>query len=359
MYPLPQNEPARLDALYVLSVLDTPPEPHFDAVSRTASALFGVPIALVSLIDRDRQWFKARCGLDVEGTSREAAFCTYTILSDDVLVVEDATTDERFRDNPLVTGAPGIRFYAGAPLIMGPGIRVGTLCVIDTAPRSFTAEQRFQLADLAQTITALLRLNQSRAVAEAEIAARREREPFLSSVLNASSDCIKVVENDGSLTFMNANGLCAMEIECFADVRGAEWAALWPSEARSQVCAAIETAKQGSMARFEAFCPTAKGTPKWWDVTVSPVTNKDGHVTRLISISRDVTERYLSSQALARNEERLRLALEATGLGIWDIDPRTGERNWSTGLRDILGYGEDVVPARAAFLERLHPEDRA
>ena len=138
MYPLAHNEAERLGVLRDLRIIGTAPQPHFDAICQTATAMFGLPIALVSLVEEDQQWFKAKCGLNVDGTSREVAFCTYAILSDAVLVVEDALRDERFAQNPLVTGEPHIRFYAGAPLILDPGIRVGTLCVIDTVPRAFS-----------------------------------------------------------------------------------------------------------------------------------------------------------------------------------------------------------------------------
>jgi GAF domain-containing protein len=119
LYPLLPTEVERLHALRNLAILDTAPEAHSDAVVRVAQRTFGVPVAVISLVDQDRQWFKARCGLEIDSTPREMAFCTYTIMSDDVLVIEDATQDERFRKNPLVVGEPRVRFYGGAPLILG------------------------------------------------------------------------------------------------------------------------------------------------------------------------------------------------------------------------------------------------
>ncbi|AWN42314.1 GAF domain-containing protein [Methylobacterium durans] len=144
------NETARLAALRRLQVLDTPPEPSFDRLVEIARSVFGVPIALVSLIDSDRQWFKAKCGLAVSETHRDLAFCNYTILHDTVLAVPDARRDPTFANNPLVTGEPHIRFYAGAPLITAPGIRLGSLCVIDTKPREFDAADARVLAGLAK-----------------------------------------------------------------------------------------------------------------------------------------------------------------------------------------------------------------
>jgi diguanylate cyclase (GGDEF)-like protein/PAS domain S-box-containing protein len=161
MLPPLANETERLSALRDLRILDTPPEAHFDAVCSTAASLFSVPIALISLIDSDRQWFKAKCGTDVDGTSRDVALCAYTILSDKALIIEDATKDPRFAQNPLVTGKPGIRFYAGVPLILRPGIRLGTLCLIDTVPRTLSLQQREQLHNLARIVEAHVRLHEA------------------------------------------------------------------------------------------------------------------------------------------------------------------------------------------------------
>jgi len=134
---LPRNEDQRLQVLYDLLLLDTPPEERFDRIVEFASTEFDVPICLISLVDRDRQWFKAKVGLDACETSRDISFCAHAILeSNDLLIVMDAHADQRFHDNPLVTGAPHIRFYAGVPLVMDDGLAIGTLCLIDTVPRT-------------------------------------------------------------------------------------------------------------------------------------------------------------------------------------------------------------------------------
>ena len=132
----PANEAERLAALYALLILDTPAEERFDKIVAFAATEFDVPIATVTLVDAERQWFKARVGLDVCETGRDEAFCSHAILEADILVVEDALADPRFADNPLVSGPPHIRFYAGAPLIMPSGLRLGTLCLIDRRPRT-------------------------------------------------------------------------------------------------------------------------------------------------------------------------------------------------------------------------------
>jgi diguanylate cyclase (GGDEF)-like protein len=145
----PVNEAARIQVLHGLNVLDSAPEERFDRLTRLAKRLFNVPIALVTLVDKDRQWFKSCVGLDVNETSRDVSFCGHAILQDELLLVPDAKQDERFHDNPLVTGAPNIRFYAGYPLTVPNGNKMGTLCLIDTQPRQLDDEERALLRDLA------------------------------------------------------------------------------------------------------------------------------------------------------------------------------------------------------------------
>lgn len=134
--PLPDNEPERLRALHDLMLLDTSPEERFDRVVRFAAEQLDAPIALVSLVDEHRQWFKSRLGLQVPETGRDISFCAHAILQPDVFIVEDASRDARFADNPLVTGETHVRFYAGAPVSAPGGERIGTLCVLDTRPRA-------------------------------------------------------------------------------------------------------------------------------------------------------------------------------------------------------------------------------
>ena len=136
---IPDNESTRLAALYELLILDTPPEERFDKIAAFAAAEFEVPIAVITLVDAQRQWFKAKVGTEVCETGRDVSFCSHAILQDQIMVVPDALDDVRFADNPLVTGAPHIRFYAGAPLTLPSGLRLGTLCLIDRRPRTLDA----------------------------------------------------------------------------------------------------------------------------------------------------------------------------------------------------------------------------
>lgn len=151
--PLPAaQETQRLQTLQRLNILDTPPEERFDRITRLARSTFHVPIALVSLVDENRQWFKSCFGLDVRQTDRNISFCGHAIHSDALLVIENTLIDSRFHDNPLVTGHPNIRFYAGAPLHTSNGDRIGTLCLIDRKPRQLSPEERVRLRQLADIV---------------------------------------------------------------------------------------------------------------------------------------------------------------------------------------------------------------
>ncbi len=155
---LPANELQRLEVLHACAVLDTPPEGAFDEITDLAAELFHVPISLVSLVDETRQWFKSRHGLDVEHTPREISFCTHAILQSGVFEIQDAFADGRFADNPLVTGEPHIRFYAGTTLVTPDGRALGTLNVIDTVPRKLSDREKHMLTVLGRQVTAQLEL---------------------------------------------------------------------------------------------------------------------------------------------------------------------------------------------------------
>lgn len=159
--PVPNNEEHRLRVLRRLEVLDTPPEAAFDRITSIASAVLGTPIALVSLVDESRQWFKSKVGLEADETPREIAFCAHALCSEEVFVVTDASADPRFAENPLVTDNPNIRFYAGAPLKAPGGATLGTLCVIDQKPRQLSEEQKGVLSNLAGLVVRELELRKA------------------------------------------------------------------------------------------------------------------------------------------------------------------------------------------------------
>ncbi len=183
--PIPDHEEARLAELHGLAILDTPPEERFDRITRIASRLFGVPVALISLVDANRQWFKSCQGLAVCETPRGISFCGHAILHDEPLIIPDAQEDPRFYDNPLVTGPPHVRFYAGQPLHGPHGQRVGTLCIIDHHPRQLSSDELEALVGLADW-------------AETELNAAR-----LSTMLRSLADGMVVFDGEGSIDSVN------------------------------------------------------------------------------------------------------------------------------------------------------------
>lgn len=185
--PLPENESERLRRLHSLEILDTLPEPSYDDITFLASEIAGTPISLVSLVDTDRQWFKSRQGLDAIETPRSQAFCAHAILKpEETMVIADTLEDDRFAENPLVTGDPNIRFYAGAPLVLSDGLPLGTLCVIDQQPRTLTANQQRALEALSRQV-----------VAQIELRLALVHVKHLGGLLPICAHCKKVRDDDG------------------------------------------------------------------------------------------------------------------------------------------------------------------
>jgi len=156
--PIPENEAERIKALKEFDILDTKAEKAFDGLTRLAAYICKTPIALITLVDSDRQWFKSRIEMPVEETSRDISFCAHAILQNGVFVVNDATQDERFEENPFVTEEPHVRFYAGSPLTTTEGYKLGTLCVIDKVPRQLSDGQLAALRTLSYQVTTQLEL---------------------------------------------------------------------------------------------------------------------------------------------------------------------------------------------------------
>jgi len=175
--PVPvKDEAARLAALQKYAILDTEPEQAFDDLALLASFVCGTPLAMISLIDENRQWFKAKVGVNVSQTDRDIAFCATAIQQPDVFVVPDALNDERFRNNPLVVGEPNVRFYAGAPLINEDGLALGTICVVDRVPRELGPDQRAALQSLSRLVLAQLEFRRNLLLLKEALADRTKEE---------------------------------------------------------------------------------------------------------------------------------------------------------------------------------------
>ncbi len=357
------NEAGRLAALRHLAIMDTPNEAHFDAVCRLARDLFSVPIALVSLVEEDRQWFKAKCGTDLDGTERSIAFCNYTILSDDVFVVEDATRDPRFATNPMVQSEQAIRFYAGAPLMLRPGIHVGALCIKDTVARSFSSEQVRQLRDLAEIVVAHLRLREAQLGHEAEIAERL----CVERRLRAAAEFQAIAEETARLGHWRID-VAGRTIAWSAGIAGVfgrnamldvlaleEHLGFYHPDDRATVRARIEAAmadrsdlpRGGYEHRSRVLRPD--GEVRY--VSVYGVAERDeaGRVVSLHGVCLDVTDLTRSERELRDTGALLRATLEAMdqGLLMTDADDRVRVHNGRVAA--MMGVPESLLYDGASF----------
>ena len=187
--PVPKNEKQRLKVLWQYSVLDTMPEEIFDDLTELAARICEAPVAMITLVDEDRQWFKAKVGVSINETSRDISFCAHAITQPGLFIVPDATRDERFAKNPLVKSDPKVRFYAGAPLVSPDGYALGTLCVIDKVPRELRPEQKQALRILARHVVTQLELRRR----SGELAnARQERDRIQKDLKEARAELVKV-----------------------------------------------------------------------------------------------------------------------------------------------------------------------
>ena len=192
--PVPSNEARRLKVLWQYEVLDTVPEEIFDDLTELARVICEAPMALISLVDETRQWFKSRVGVSTTETSRDISFCAHAILQPDLFIVRDATTDKRFKDNPLVVTDPKIRFYAGAPLITPDGHALGTLCILDKEARDLTEAQKKALRVLARLVVTQLELRRH----SKELAKARDDTQFLKRELEKTRAQLENLERDKS-----------------------------------------------------------------------------------------------------------------------------------------------------------------
>ncbi len=354
--PVPANEQERVGALRASGIVDTAPERSYDQLAELAASICGTPIAIVSLIDSDRQWFKSKVGLSVTETSRDIAFCAHAIVHGDLLVVPDAATDQRFADNPLVTSDPHIRFYAGAPLVTPEGHALGTLCVLDHVPRQLSEQQLEALRVLSSQAVAQIELRKTKAelrMAETStdsvMEALRASEEFKGRLLACSRDCIKVLDLDGRLVYMNEGGMQSLEICDLAPVLNSPWIDFWGGEDREAARAAVETARRGEIGRFTGYFETRiNRQPRWWDVVVSPIRDSAGKPERILALSRDVTAQKLSETALRDAIEFNKAIIQDAGEGIVVYDREFRYKVFNPYMERLTGKRAEEVLGKVA-----------
>lgn len=353
--PQPPDEAARLAALRRANLLDTGEELAFDDLALLASQICGTPIALVSLVDRDRQWFKSRIGLSVTETPREYAFCAHAILERGGFEVHDALSDQRFVDNPLVVGDPHVRFYAAEAIYSGEGYALGTLCVIDRVPRHLTPDQRRSLAALARHVTTLIRqreVTEDLREANARLARATElvteSEARFRSAFESTAVGMAILALDGRYLRVNP-ALCEMlgyserEMETMSvlDVTHPDEA-----EQARQFLRELPTVP-GKLLTFERRSVRKNGEVVWSMVSTCCARDAAGNPLHFISHIQDVTARKRAEaerERSQRTQERLAAALEETSDLVAIVDPQTRIQFINRAGRKLLGLCDRELP---------------
>jgi PAS domain S-box-containing protein len=314
--PLPANEEARLDALRDLEILDTAPEPEFDDLALIASQICGTPISLISLVDRDRQWFKSKIGIEARETSRDVAFCSHAIRQRELFVVSDAMDDPRFSTNPLVTADPKIRFYAGAPIRTSDGHAVGTLCVLDRTPRKLTGEQENALRALARQVAAQLELRR-RLLHERKEAdeALHEKEVSVKVLVDQMPAVLWSVDLDLRFTSFMGAGLAGIGQQSGQFIGLTLYDYFGVGEPDFRPIAAHRKALSGSSVSYEVQW---KG--RTFAAHVEPLRNTDGTIKGVIGSALDITNQKTVEKELEKSISLLKATLDSTADGIMVLD---------------------------------------
>ncbi len=358
----PANEAERLKALHQAHILGTLPEEAFDGLARLAAQICGVPIAGVSLVDAECQWFKSILGIDLRGTPRGAAFCSHTILQTEVMIVPDAAADERFAQNPLVTGEPNIRFYAGAPLITPEGYALGSLCVIDRVPRSLTEDQICGLQILARQAASQIEL--TRRVAE-QAQDMAEREAAQEEVRRSESRLAEAqrVAQIGSWEYDVDTGKITWSAEMFRilgfDPAQSEpdYAAMMkhyhPDDNAAHDAAVMQALDDGLPYEFEIRILPAEGVMRWGHVRGQAARDESGRIIRLFGMVMDITERWRTEAENAR----LAAIIESSQDAVLGLTLDGTLVSWNAGAERLYGYHESEIIGQPASL-LAPPEQR-
>jgi len=355
--PVPSNERERLAALQRYAVLDTLPEPAFDRLTGIASRLFSVPMVLVTLIDGRRQWFKARHGVGFQETARDISFCAVTVSQAAVLVVPDAAKDPRFANNPLVTGGPRIRFYAGAPLRTPTGFDVGSFAILDTQPRDLSPEQRGLLSDLAAVVVDELELRlRTSELAEQLHSNLASSERRLEALLGCTLGI--AFELDASCTYLGVwTQNDALLVRPKQELIGKTIAEVM-GEAGAPLTELVQRAHLSGRAESIEYLMDLKGLRKWFLVDAVPIPPAPGNSPTVGMLVREITTLKRTEEQLRRSTERFQLASRATKDAIWDWEFASDAVWWGEGYRALFGYTPaQIEPSLESWSSRLHPSD--
>lgn len=349
--PLPLDEASRLVALRRMAILDSERDPSFDRLVQLASRQFNVPIALISLIDEEREWFKASCGFARTELNRDLAFCTYTILEDEVMVVPDARLDPRFRFNPLVTGEPGIRFYAGAPLYSVEGYKIGTICLVDSEPHpEFSEKDEALLADLAAITSDQIQIRYEATDALTDVETRMKVEEDLASAEKSLAlflrySPVAVAMFDRDMRYLAASrqwrSLFELKDESILGRRHADVLPEHPFTGQEQ----SELALSGLAPTVEEhLVPRSDGGVNWIRRKVRPWRGSDGEIGGLIVFAEIVTARKQAEFALEKSRRFLDTVLQNVQDGIVACDENGHLSLFNGAARSFHGLDAEPIP---------------
>ena len=354
---IPDDEARRLATLRSLNILNTPAEERFDRLTRLAQQLLGVPIAIVSLVDGNRQWFKSCQGLPASEAPRSTSMCGHAILDDKTFVIPDTLLDARFADNPLVTGAPHIRFYAGQPLKAMNGSRVGTLCVVDSKPRNMTQAEIDSLRDLAVLVEEELNSGEIRALAKA----LQDSDNRITTILDNVLDGIITINKLGIVESFNKSAERIFGYAA-AEVIGNNVKMLMPEPDQNRHDGYIHNYSSTGIKKIigtgrEVIGRRKDGSTFPMDLAVSEKWRGDNQL--FIGIMRDITVRKHAEQMAETYRERLRRGQIFANIGTWDWDIQSGNLYWTERIATLFGYPEgNLETSYANFLAAVHPDDR-
>jgi len=336
------SESERLAELAAYDVLDTAAEPAFDDIVRVAAEASGCPTALVSLLDEDRQWFKARCGIDVGQTPRDQAFCEHALRADAPLIVADATADVRFRDNPLVTGAPGIRFYAGFPLRTPTGAVLGTLCVLGYEPRpeGLTSAQGRLLEVLAAQVMAQLELRRALAQQADTLSELGTALSSYRALADHATDIVSRHAVDGTTLYVSPSIRHLLGYDPDLEVGRAAPERVHPEDT-AEMIRVLGGVLGGAASTANARSRHADGSWRRLEIRLSPVCDQTGVVVHVHSVARDVTDRHVAQERLRLSEERFRVLFDANPIGQVELSPAGVVQRMNAAFADLVG----VAPA--------------